>query len=520
MSEIQSNKEKTYQHPAVRTPSLVRLNEIAHSLNLDLSDGELKEFQDVITKTLETTYQRLHDLPDPKLPVKYPRSQGYRPTAQENPLNAWYWRCDISGVGSGKLQGKTVAIKDSIPVAGIPMMNGSRILEGFIPDIDATVITRVLDQGGRILGKATCENLCCSGASFTSATGPVLNPVDRTRTSGGSSSGCAAVVATGEVDMAIGGDQGGSIRMPSAACGIVGLKPTFGLVPYTGISSMEATLDHTGPMARTVYDIALLLEALAGREDEGLDPRQPNDLKVPEYTKQLTGDIKGLRIGLVKEGFDPTFEPDVNQLVKQSAERLGEVGAVVEEVSIPWHLDGKHLFTAIFKEGGNRTMFDWYGAGTSARTYYDTHAQQAMARGMKSHPNDHSSNVILLRLFARYLHEDYNGIFYSKSQNLSRELRKAYDEAFEKYDVIIMPTIPKKAPKLPPPNPSLAEYIEKAFELIPNTSPFDVSGHPSLTINAGLSEGLPVGMMITGKMFDESTVLNVAYAYEKLRDGV
>ncbi|XP_031562592.1 uncharacterized protein LOC116298326 isoform X2 [Actinia tenebrosa] len=399
------------------------------------------------------------------------------------------------------------------------MMNGSRTLEGFIPDIDATVIIRVLDQGGRILGKATCENFCRSGASFTSATGPVLNPVDRTRMSGGSSSGCAAVVATGEVDMAIGGDQGGSIRIPSAACGIVGLKPTFGLVPYTGISSMEATLDHTGPMARTVYDTALLLEAIAGYDDN-LDPRQPQGLKVPAYTKQLTGDIKGLRIGLVKEGFDPTFEPDVNQLVKQSAERLGEVGAVVEEVSIPWHLDGKNICTGIFMEGCDRTMFDGYGAGTSARTYYDTHAQQAMARGMKSHPNDHPPTVTMPRLIARYLHEDYHGIFYSKSQNLSRELRKAYDETFDKFDVIIMPTIPKKAPKVPKPNPSLAEFLEAAFGLNPNTRPFNVTGHPSLTINAGFSEGLPVGMMITGKMFDESTVLNVAYAYEKLRDGV
>ncbi|CAB4007577.1 Amidase [Paramuricea clavata] len=307
-----------------------------------MSVEELKEYQEVIANYCETTFQRIYNLPEPKLPVKYARKIGNKPAAEENRFNAWYWKCDISGAPNGKLHGKTIAMKDNISVAGIPMMNGSQLVEGYIPDIDASVVTRVLDEGGRILGKAVCENLCFSGGSFTAANGLVRNPWDPSRMSGGSSSGCAVLVANKDVDMAIGGDQGGSIRMPAAACGIVGLKPTFGLVPYTGIIGIEPTIDHTGPMAQTVYDTALLLEAIAGYDD-GLDHRQPRDLKIPSYTKELSGDIKGLRVGLLKEGFDPSFETDVNDLVRKSAARLSEKDAVVEEVSIPWHLDGRYI---------------------------------------------------------------------------------------------------------------------------------------------------------------------------------
>ncbi|KAJ7321194.1 hypothetical protein OS493_035171 [Desmophyllum pertusum] len=285
--------------------------------------------KEAISSALGDTYQRLYELPDPKLPVKYPRTPGYRPAQADNPYNAWAWRCDIKGAPSGKLHGKTVAIKDNACVAGIPLMNGSRMLEGFVPDVDATVVSRILDAGGHIIGKAVCENLCDDGGSFTSVTGPVLNPHNNTRMANGSSSGSAALVAGGHVDMALGGDQGGSIRMPAAACGIVGLKPTYGLVPYTGIMPMEFTLDHTGPMASTVHDTALMLEVLAGLDGD-LDPRQPRDLSVPEsYSSKLTGEISHLKLGVLKEGFGyPNSEADVDELVRNSADRLGrEAGA-------------------------------------------------------------------------------------------------------------------------------------------------------------------------------------------------
>ena len=253
----------------VRIPTLAELARIAEGYNLDSTLEELESFRGLIEPVL-ASYGRIDQLAEPALPVKYPRRPGHRPRAEENPLGAWYWRTEIVGAPEGPLAGKTAAIKDNVCVAGVPMMNGTSVLEGYVPDVDATVVTRILDAGGTILGKAVCESLCFSGGSHTSDTGPVHNPHNPSHTAGGSSSGSAALVAAGEVDMAMGGDQGGSIRIPAGWCGIYGLKPTYGLVPYTGIFPIELTLDHTGPMARTAADVALLLEAVAG--PDGLDP--------------------------------------------------------------------------------------------------------------------------------------------------------------------------------------------------------------------------------------------------------
>ena len=222
--------------------------------------------------------------------VKYPRTPGYRPTGDENKHNAWYVKTTVEGAARGKLKGKTVVLKDNIMLAGVPMMNGASTLEGYVPDIDATVVQRILDAGGTIVGKAHCENFCLSGGSHTNATGPVHNPHKMGYSAGGSSSGSAVLVALGEVDMALGGDQGGSIRMPSSFCGIYGMKPTHGLVPYTGIMPIEIYVDHTGPMTATVADNALLLEVLAG--PDGYDSRQIN-VKTHPYTKALQGRHQG-----------------------------------------------------------------------------------------------------------------------------------------------------------------------------------------------------------------------------------
>ena len=287
---------------AVKRPTVEEIFRIADAYNLNPSPADVDSYIELSQPILDS-YARLDQLTAPTLPVKYPRSPGARPQPEDNPLGAWYWRCDISGPQGGLLSGKTVAIKDNVCVAGVPMMNGTSVLEGYVPDVDATIVTRILDAGGSIRGKAVCESLCFSGGSHTSDTGPVHNPHDPTRTAGGSSSGSAALVAAGEVDMAIGGDQGGSIRIPASWCGIYGLKPTYGLVPYTGVFPIELTLDHTGPMARTAADVALMLEAIAG--PDGLDPRQQAGLSGQAYTQALTGDVSGLRIGIVQEGLWP-----------------------------------------------------------------------------------------------------------------------------------------------------------------------------------------------------------------------
>src|SRR5438093_8790686 len=264
-------------------PTTEQLREIAKTYGMHLSDADLESFAGLMAAGHES-YRRIDQLTAPALPIRYPRSGGYRPGPEENPLNAWYEKCSIKGASGGILAGKRVAIKDNVCVAGLPMMNGSSVLEGYVPEFDATIVTRILDAGGEIVGKAVCEHLCFSGGSHTSDTGPVLNPHDHTRSAGGSSSGSAALVVAGDCDMAIGGDQGGSIRIPSAWCGAYGLKPTYGLVPYTGVFPIELTLDHTGPIAAKTYDVGLLLQASAG--EDGFDSRY-NDVTVQDYTRDI-----------------------------------------------------------------------------------------------------------------------------------------------------------------------------------------------------------------------------------------
>ena len=498
----------------LRKPPLDELGRIAKSYGLDASAEDLASFRNLMDGVL-ASYRRLDQFAEPTLPVKYPRDAGYRPPASENRLNAWYWKCSIKGATSGPLAGKKIAIKDNVCVAGIPMMNGSAVLEGYVPDVDATLVTRILDAGGEIVGKAVCEHLCFSGGSHTSDTGPVLNPHDPKRSAGGSSSGSAALVAARECDMAIGGDQGGSIRIPSSYSGAVGLKPTYGLVPYTGVFPIELTLDHTGPIARTAADCALLLEAIAG--PDGLDPRQSGAVRTEAYTKKLPGDVRGLRIGFVPEGFGwPNSEPDVDKMVLDAAQRLTRAGATVTEVSVPLHRDGIHIWNAIAVEGATMLMVSGNSMGTNWKGHYTTSLLDFYGRSRRARANDLSETVKLVILLGQYMQDNYHGRYYAKAQNLARVLRAAYDDALGNVDLLLMPTLPLKATLLPAPNASREEYVGRALEMIANTGPFDVTGHPAITVPAGMSGGLPVGMMLIGRHWEDATVLRAADAFQKL----
>ena len=329
-------------------PSAKKVQELAESFGFTLSDADAALYSEMMAGTLKS-YRRLDAMQETKPPVKYPRCGSYRPGPEEDPYNAWYVKGEIRGSGEGVLAGKTVGIKDAICVAGFPMINGAKGMEGYIPDIDATVVTRVLDAGGTILGKTNSEDCSFSGASHTTAFGPVRNPHKPTHSTGASSNGNGAAIAAGDIDMAIGGDQGGSIRIPASWSGIVGLKPTFGLVPYTGAMMIEMTMDHLGPMADTVENAARMLTAIAG--EDPLDPRQrgliPAGLDM-DYVTGLDAGCKGVRIGVLKEGFDqgvgeeawgdtglPPGDPVVSEKVRAAVDRLAGAGAEVTEVSNP-----------------------------------------------------------------------------------------------------------------------------------------------------------------------------------------
>lgn len=502
--------------PTVRKPTVGELLEIAADYGITLSEDDTRSFQGLIAGILPS-YWRADELVEPTLPVKYPRGSGYRPESDENKYNAWYWKSEVKGAKKGVLAGKTVVLKDNICLAGVPMMNGSRILEGYVPDQDATVATRILDAGGTIVGKAACEDLCISGGSHTSALGMIRNPRKPSHSAGGSSGGSAALVAAGEVDMAIGCDQGGSIRIPSSFCGVYGLKATHGLVPYTGIFPIETTLDHCGPMCGSVEDVARLLFAIAG--PDGLDPRQIN-VKTHDYMKALGKGAKGLKIAVVKEGFGrPESQAVVDQKVKAAAQRLKGLGATVKEVSIPMHRDGQHIWNLIGIQGLNQQMIKLNGFGMNWEGHYVTSLQDAYGKGWRTRADDFSETTKLCVLLGEFLERNYHGHYYAKGQNLARTLRAAYDAVLKDYDLLLMPTLPIYATPLPKPDCTREDYVARALEMIGNTCPFDVSSHPAMNVPCGTSkDGLPIGMMLIGRHWDEPTVLRAAEAFEKSGD--
>src|SRR5579884_131008 len=293
---------------AVKPPSLEDLARLSDSFGMRLSREQLQQFKQILDPMV-ATYDRLDQLKEPELAVKYPDRRNWKPTDKENPLGAWYWMCDIA-----------------------------------------------------------------------------RNPHDLSRSPGGSSTGSGALVAAGYVDVAIGADQAGSIRIPCAWSGIYGLKPSYGLVPYTGIGPMELTIDHTGPMARSARDTALLLEAIAG--PDGLDPRQRAGLMPQKYSAALTGDIKGLRLGIVKEGFGRTepvrSEKDVDDAVREAAHALARHGAQVREISVPMHPDGFHIWSGIAGEIVG-FMIESGGAGKFWKGYYPTEMIETFSRAVAAH---------------------------------------------------------------------------------------------------------------------------------------
>ena len=459
-------------------------------------------------------YDLVDDMESTLPEVKYGRAPGVKPAPEDNPFNAWAVKAEIKGAASGKLSGKTVAIKDNVNVAGVTMENGSTILAGYIPETDATIVTRLLDAGADILGKTTCEYYCASGGSHSSASGPVENPVVPGHNAGGSSSGSAALVAAGIVDMATGGDQGGSIRIPAAFCGIVGLKPTHGLVPYTGIFPVELTVDHAGPITRTVADNALMLEVMAG--PDGLDPRQTG-APAQAYSEGLEMPTRGLKVGVISESFGhPGAEAEVDARIREVADRLSAKGAELEEVSLPLHAAGAAIWTPIFLEGATEMMMNQNAYGTNMKGVFLESLLDRQSH-WKTQADDMSETLKLGLLMGHYMSSRHKGRYYGKAQNLNLLLTAAYDDLLNRFDVLLAPTTPMATHPLPSPDASRETIVERAFAMIPNTAPSCASGHPSISVPAGTtSDGRPIGAMFVAAKQAEKTLYRAAAAVEQL----
>ena len=501
----------------LRRPSRQDIVDIGKRTFVDLTETEAATIHELVNDNLEL-YDELDQMPDPVRRVTPAvRIPGARPSPAEDPLNAIVRWVDVKAVGDvrGPLSGKRIGIKDTVCVAGIPTTCASKLLYDYTPDVDATVTKRIIEAGGHITAMLNTDDFSFSGAGHTSTYGPGLNPADPKHVAGGSSCGSAAAVATNMVDIALGGDQGGSIRMPAAWSGIVGLKATHGRIPYTGIAGFDPTIDHIGPMSRTVEDAALLLSVIGGKDDTCVDPRQPSVLPPEDFTKALTGSVKGLRIAVVDEGFTtPAASEEVNEAVLSAIRVLERLGAIVEKVSVPMHTQVMPIWTAVAVEGGLDCFYHGLNAyGTKA--WYNTRQMAAMSKAIKSNGGDFSPTTKVGVILAAYMKEHYHGVFYGRAQNLSRVLTAAYDDVFARFDLVAMPATPQTAHEIPPmPEVDRRAHVTQALNMLYNTATFDLTGHPSISVPCRNVKRLPVGLMLTGRAFDEATVLRAAHAYE------
>lgn len=520
------------------------VEKLLQPLGLTIKPEESADYQRLLAAVHDCA-TRIDSLPDYQ-PVpdtkKYPRQDVHLPTAEEQQFgHAWAYRFLIQGDSSSSardpslvsLRGKTVCIKDCIAVAGVPQFYGTDAFPPWTPSADATVVTRVLDAGADVVGTATCEHFCNSTASFTSAQGTVENPYREGYSTGGSTSGGAALVGSGAVDIALGTDQGGSIRVPASFCGCVGLKPTHGLVPFTGITSGDAIDDHAGPICRSVFEAARCLDVIAGYDgidDKSLGAAAHGSSGYSAALQGGSGRLDGVKIGLLKEGFNHDIvDPRVRDHVLAAARKLESLGAIIEEVSVPLHLEGPSIWTIQQRISGSSGIL---GRASGRRGLGLTQFEKARlpwTEGSFQQLFPSTKNTVINGL---YLSDRFPGL-YSKTVNIGRQISDAYQRAFESYDAIIMPTTPFVAPRHGT-RGSVLRSFEPTIGLTTNTAVFNVTGHPAMSMPVGFLPAkddarvqLPVGMQIVGGLWQEKKVFQVGHAWEtnfdwrnfKLDDG-
>lgn len=503
-----------------RVPDVNDVQEVAEQLGATLSAEEATLYQRYLVEQLADFDEFVQSRVGAPTPPRFAgdRGAGYRPDVQEDPYDAWVWKCDIPGAEAGVLAGKTVSYKDHIAVAGIPESFGAFALDGFVPDYDATVVQRALAAGARVTGKNVMNGLAGgfgAGGGFGDYGRP-LNPHNPDHVTGGSSSGSAVALVRGEVDISFGGDQGGSIRIPASWSGTVGLKPTFALISHFGIGfGSDQSIDYTGPMTMSVADAAAALEAVAGYD--GLDPRQTK--AVPDHydaTSTLGQGVEGLRIGILDEGFTGAT-PEVEESVRAAIDVLTGLGAVINKVSVPEHLTISKPFRALNAEGalGVREM-GFFGAW--AKTYYPESTIAAIMRLNQNSEFALNPNTLAGNLAGLYARKLYSGRVYAKAQNVRPSYVAAYDAALADNDVLVMPTTITQAPVFEP-VPDRLEALELALfgpsTRNLNTMPFNYTGHPALAVPTEKRNGLPISIQFVGKMFADDLLLRVGQAYSE-----
>ena len=397
----------------------------------------------------------------------------------------------MSGAVLGPLHGIPIGLKDLYDVKGVPTTVGSKILRDFVPQTDAGVTERFNEAGAIILGKLQMHEFALGGTSVNPHDGPAHNPWDTERVTGGSSGGSGSAVASGQCMGALGSDTGGSIRIPSSLCGIVGLKPTFGRVSRHGVYPLSYSLDTVGPMTRTVRDAALVLNVIAGH-----DPRDPSSSTRPteDFTAALGRDLKGIRIGIPREYFFDVIDPEIEQAVSEAVRVLEGLGASVDQVSIPVLEHSIPISSTILL----------------------AEAAAVHMERLRQRPNDIGADVRgRLEQGALTTATDY-----IKAQQARTVFNRDLADAMRHYDLLMTPTSPVTAPRIDQTTAVIGDAEEPVLALLPRlTRPFNICGIPTISVPCGFSlAGMPIGLQLAGRPFDEATVLRVAHAYEQATD--
>jgi aspartyl-tRNA(Asn)/glutamyl-tRNA(Gln) amidotransferase subunit A len=419
--------------------------------------------------------------------------------------NAFITEETIEGDGSGPLDGRTVAVKDNISTAGVRTTCGSEMLADYVPPYDATVVERLTEAGATIVGKTNMDEFGMGTTTETSAFGPTENPAAEGRVPGGSSGGSAAAVAAGEADFALGSDTGGSVRCPAAFCGVVGIKPTYGLVSRYGLVAYANSLEQIGPLASTVEDAAELLEVIAGPDSRDATTRAPPEETETAYATAADGDVEGLTIGVPTELLEGA-DDGVRAVFEDALDELEAAGATVEEVSLPSVETAVQAYyvIAMSEASSNLARFDGVRYGTSGDA--DGNWNESFAAAREAGFGEEVKRRVLLGTYA--LSAGYHDKYYKQAQDARAWVKRDFDEAFGSVDVVASPTMP-----VPP--FELGESLDDPLQMYladANTVPVNLANLPAISVPAGETEAGPVGIQFVGPAFGEATIIRVGSA--------
>ena len=470
-------------------------------LTIDAARSAVQERKTSAVALAEAYYAKIES-DDPKIGAYLTLSKG-RAMAKAAAMDALAAKGDTLP----PLGGVPVGIKDVMVTKGVRSTAGSKILGNYIPPYDCTAVSRLEAAGAVVLGKLNCDEFAMGSSNENSAWKPVHNPRDLSRVPGGSSGGSAACVAADMAVVALGSDTGGSIRQPASFCGVVGLLPTYGRVSRYGLIAFASSLDHIGPLAKSVKDAAIVLRTIAGR-----DPMDSTsaEVPVPDYVAELDKPVRGMKIGIAKEYLGEGLDGEVRKAVEAGIQKLASLGCEIVEVSLPHtpYAVPAYYIVATAEASSNLARFDGVRYGYRAK---DGRTLSEMYR--RSRNEGFGAEVkrrIMLGTYA--LSAGYYDAYYLKAQKVRTLLTRDFEEAFKKVDAIVTPTSPTAAFKLGEKvDDPLAMYLADIY-----TVTADLAGIPGISVPCGETrEKLPIGMQILGKHFGEATILRVAHAYER-----